>query len=136
MRRIRRPSAHLVTEAHRPRSEDISYRERRYLITMAIRLVCFVVAVVLFTQGDGWLAAIPAMGAIVLPYFAVVIANGGREVTSTKGFHAYEPRLPALYDPPSPDSGDDASSAGDDASGARTAGENGHPGHPGRNGTR
>ncbi len=32
-------------------SEDIAYRERRYLIMMGIRLVCFVIAVVLFVNG-------------------------------------------------------------------------------------
>ena len=45
-------------------SEDIAYRERRYLIMMGIRLVCFVIAVVLFVNGAGWLTAIPAVGAI------------------------------------------------------------------------
>jgi DUF3099 family protein len=97
-------SAQLVTEARRPRSEDIAYRERRYLIMMAVRVVCFGLALVLFTQGAGWLAAIPAVGAIVLPYFAVVFANGGREPTKTHGFRPYEPNLPARYSPP----GDDA----------------------------
>ena len=95
MRRIRRTNAHLVTEAHRPKSQDISYRERRYLITMAIRVVCFVVAVVLFAQGLGWLAAIPIVAAIAIPYFAVVFANAGRDAAGTSGFRAYEPRLPA-----------------------------------------
>jgi hypothetical protein len=96
----RRPGAHLVTEAQRSRSEDIRYRERRYLIMMAIRVVCFVIAVVVFAKGGGWLTAIPAVGAIVIPYFAVVFANGGREPSSTKGFRAYEPNMPAPYRPP------------------------------------
>ena len=60
-------------------SEDIAYREKRYLIMMGIRLVCFVTAVVVFVNGGGWLTAIPAVGAIAIPYFAVVFANGGRE---------------------------------------------------------
>jgi hypothetical protein len=81
MRRVRRPGAHLVTEAQRSKSDDISYRERRYLIMMAIRVVCFVIAVVVF-------------------------ANGGREPSSTKGFRAYEPNLPAVYRPPGGDSPD------------------------------
>jgi hypothetical protein len=99
MRRGRRTSAHLVTEAQRSRSEDISYRERRYLIMMAIRVVCFVIAVIVFAKGGGWLTAIPAVGAIAIPYFAVVFANGGREPSSTKGFRAYEPYLPAPFRP-------------------------------------
>lgn len=98
-------AAHLVTEARRPRSEDIAYRERRYLIMMGIRAVCFGVAVLIFINGAGWFTAIPAVGAIVIPYFAVVFANGGREPTRTVGFRPYEPRLPvprsqAGEDPP------------------------------------
>src|SRR5262249_3886135 len=100
IRRVRRTGAHLVTEAQRSKTEDISYRERRYLIMMAIRVVCFVVAVIVFAQGGGWLTAIPAVGAIVIPYFAVVFANGGREPSNSKGFRAYEPHLPVHYRPP------------------------------------
>src|SRR3974390_3244924 len=102
MRRVRRPSAHLVTEAQRSKSADISYRGRRYLIMMAIRVVCFVVAVIVFANGGGWLTAIPAVGAIAIPYFAVVFANGGREPSNTQGFRAYEPNLPPHYPPPVP----------------------------------
>jgi hypothetical protein len=90
----RRGRAHLVTEAQRPLSEDIAYRQRRYLIMMAIRGVCFAAAVALFVYVPGFFWAIPVVGAIVIPYFAVVFANGGREPTSTAGFRAYEPRLP------------------------------------------
>jgi len=104
--RKRRTSAHLVTEAQRSRSADISYRERRYLIMMAIRVACFVAAVLVFANGGGWLTAIPAVGAIAIPYFAVVFANGGREPTSTRGFQPYEPNLPSRYQPPAGDSAD------------------------------
>jgi hypothetical protein len=104
MRRGRRSSTHLVTEAQRSKSADISYRERRYLIMMAVRVVCFVAAVIVFANGGGWLTAIPAVGAIAIPYFAVVFANGGREPTSTRGFRPYEPNLPAHYQPPADDS--------------------------------
>jgi Protein of unknown function (DUF3099) len=96
----RRDAAHLVTEARRPRSEDIAYRERRYLIMMAFRVVCFGLAIALFAAGAGWFAAIPGVGALVIPYFAVVFANGGREPTSTRGFRAYEPKLPERYSGP------------------------------------
>lgn len=98
--RSRRETAHLVTEARKPRSEDIAYRERRYLIMMGFRVACFVLTIVLFASGAGWLAAIPAVGAIAIPYFAVVFANGGREPTSTRGFRAYEPKLPERYTGP------------------------------------
>ena len=91
----------MVTEARLSRSADISYRERRYLIMMGIRLVCFVIAVVLFINGAGWLTAIPAVGAIIIPYFAVIFANGGREPNGGRGFQAYEPNLPDRFSPDS-----------------------------------
>jgi Protein of unknown function (DUF3099) len=102
IRRNRRGRAHLVTEAQRPRSADIAFRERRYLLMMGFRVICFGVAVIVYAEGGGWLTAIPAVGAIALPYFAVVFANGGREPTSTRGFRAYEPNLPEPYRPPDP----------------------------------
>lgn len=98
--RNRRASAHLVTEAQRPRSADIAYRERRYLLMMGCRVLCFLIAVIVYAEGGGWLTAIPAVGAVALPYFAVVFANGGREPTSTRGFRGYEPNLPELRHPP------------------------------------
>jgi len=91
----------LVTDAQRPMSEDIAFRERRYLVMMGIRVACFVLAIALFAAHAGWLAGIPAVGAIVLPYFAVVFANGGREPSSTKGLRHYEPNLPERYTSPS-----------------------------------
>jgi hypothetical protein len=96
----RRQRAQVVTEARPSKSEDIAYRQRRYLIMMGIRAVCFIVAVVAYVNHAGWLTAIPAVGAIVIPYFAVVFANGGREPTSTQGFRPYQPNLPAPYVPP------------------------------------
>jgi hypothetical protein len=95
--RTRRADVSLVTEAKRPLSEDIAYRERRYLLMMGIRVLCFVLAIILFVAHTGWVSAIPVVGAIVIPYFAVVFANGGREPSSTRGFRPYEPNLPERY---------------------------------------
>lgn len=67
---------------------------------MGIRVACFALTLGLFVAGAGWFAAIPAVGAIAIPYFAVVIANGGRELASTRGFQEYQPRLPERYDRP------------------------------------
>jgi hypothetical protein len=89
-----------VTEARPGLSEDIRYRERRYLIMMGIRTLCFIAAVLMFINHLGWLTAIPAVGALVIPYFAVVFANGGREPTSSRTFRQYEPNSPAIYKPP------------------------------------
>ncbi len=94
----RQPSVHLVTQARRSLSDDIAYRQRRYLLMMGIRSVCFLIAVLLFINHFGWLTAIPAVGAIFIPYFAVVFANGGREPDNTRGFMEYRPNLPATRD--------------------------------------
>jgi hypothetical protein len=94
----RRVPVHMVTQAHRSLSDDIAYRQRRYLLMMGIRALCFVIAVCLYVNHFGWLAAIPAVGAIFIPYFAVVFANGGREPDNTRGFMEYRPNLPATRD--------------------------------------
>jgi hypothetical protein len=95
-----------VTEARPGRSADIAYRERRYLIMMGIRTACFLIAVLFFVNHLGWLTAIPAVGALVIPYFAVIFANGGREPYTRRGFRQYEPNLPERYLPPSGQPGD------------------------------
>jgi hypothetical protein len=97
-----RSQVHLVTQARRSLSDDISFRQRRYLLMMGIRAVCFVIAVVMFVNHLGWLTVIPAVGAIFIPYFAVVFANGGREPSNTRGFMEYQPNLPAPRDPAGP----------------------------------
>jgi hypothetical protein len=56
-----------------PRSPDDDRRNRmiKYSITMGIRTVC----VVLCIFARGWWLLVCAAGALVLPYFAVVLAN-------------------------------------------------------------
>src|SRR5690349_4096016 len=111
----RRPPVHMVTQAHRSLSDDIAYRQRRYLLMMGIRTVCFVIAVVLFVNHFGWLAAIPAVGAIFIPYFAVVFANGGREPDNVRGFMEYRPNVPATRESAeSPESGYRSAEPGND----------------------
>jgi len=97
-----RAPVHLVTQARRSLSDDIAYRQRRYLLMMGIRAGCFVIAVIMFINHLGWLTAIPAVGAIVIPYFAVVFANGGREPDNVRGFMEYQPNLPTTREPDGP----------------------------------
>ena len=97
-----RGSVHLVTQARRSKTDDIAYRQRRYLLMMGIRSVCFGIAVVMFINHLGWLTAIPVVGAIFIPYFAVVFANGGREPDNTRGFMEYQPNVPATRDSSGP----------------------------------
>jgi uncharacterized membrane protein YgcG len=82
----RAQQVHLVTQARRPMSEDIRYRQHRYLLMMGIRTLCFAVAIVLFVAHLRWLILIPAVGAIIIPYIAVIFANGGREPDNQRGF--------------------------------------------------
>lgn len=90
-------------------SEDISYRQRRYLISMGVRVVAFLLAVFLF---HGVWRFIAAAIALVVPYFAVVFANGGREPDNSAAFEPFEPNLPqrsAAYPAsPAPAAGDPA----------------------------
>jgi hypothetical protein len=56
-----------------PPSPDVERRTRmiRYTIAMSIRMVCFGLAILI----QDWWRVIPLVGALVLPYIAVVIAN-------------------------------------------------------------
>lgn len=99
-----------MTEARPSRSAEIGQRERRYLIMMGLRVVCFVITVVLFLNHAGWFSLLPAAGAILLPYFAVVVANA-RQQTPGGRFRSYEPQLPERYVPP-PDDGSRPGSGG------------------------
>lgn len=67
-----------ITTATRSHSDDIAARQRRYLISMAVRTVCFIGAVVAFlTLGNGWVMWVLVSASFVLPYVAVVMANTG-----------------------------------------------------------
>ncbi|MFA1547220.1 DUF3099 domain-containing protein [Actinomadura chokoriensis] len=86
-RHHREPEVYTVTDAPRPMSEDIGYRQRRYLISMGVRTLCFVGAVVAAIAGaPWWLAVLMVVGAVLLPYIAVIFANGGREPTASATF--------------------------------------------------
>jgi hypothetical protein len=65
-----------ITGARRGIRDDVDSRTRRYLISMGVRTLCFVGAVLV---GDGWVRWVLIVGAVVLPYVSVVFANGGRE---------------------------------------------------------
>jgi hypothetical protein len=73
------PVVQSVTSVPESLAEEQAGRIRRYLITMAIRTLCFIGAVVTATQGaPWWLWGTLAVLAIVLPYVAVVLANAVR----------------------------------------------------------
>lgn len=64
-----------ITQARRSLTDDQGPRTRRYLISMGIRTACVLAAIVV----PGWPRWILIAGAVFLPYFAVVMANAGRE---------------------------------------------------------
>jgi hypothetical protein len=70
----RSPVVHTVTSAPSSTTDDQDDRVRRYLLMMAIRVVCFGL---LFVT-SGWMRWVAIVGAVVLPYFAVVVANAVR----------------------------------------------------------
>lgn len=61
-----------ITTAPQTYDEEVRGRQRRYLFSMAIRTVCFVGAVAV---GNGVLRWVLVVGAVFLPYVAVVMAN-------------------------------------------------------------
>jgi hypothetical protein len=70
-----RDDAVRITTAASSRNVDIATRQRRYLLSMSLRTICFVGAIVASLLGIGWLWPILIVGALVLPYVAVVMAN-------------------------------------------------------------
>ena len=85
-----------ITSAARPRSEDIRGRERRYIMSMAVRTGCFLLAI-LFR--DHWVVWVFIAGAVFLPYVAVVIANAGSAPEPEASPFGYQPDLKALAPP-------------------------------------
>jgi Flp pilus assembly protein TadB len=82
-----------ITSASRPRSEDIRGRERRYLFSMAIRTCCFILAVVFMGH---WVMWVFLVGAVFLPYVAVVLANTVNPDPGSAEF-GYDPDLRAIH---------------------------------------
>lgn len=76
-----RQDAIRITTAAESRNADIAVRQRRYLLSMSLRTLCFVGAILASLAGIHWLWPILIVGALVLPYVAVVMANA----TSRRG---------------------------------------------------
>jgi hypothetical protein len=75
---VTRPDAPiLVTTAAMSPAEERRRRERRYLWTMAIRVLCFIGAIVFYLTHVTWAIPFAIVGSLVLPWVAVVAANAG-----------------------------------------------------------
>ena len=64
-----------ITTARKSIADDQASRVRGYVVSMSIRIACFALAVVT----DGVWRWLFVAGALLIPYIAVVFANGGRE---------------------------------------------------------
>lgn len=79
----------LTSIGQSPEAERKS-RMLKYTLAMTVRVVCIILAMVV----QGWLMWIFFAGAIFLPYFAVVIANGvGGSASGKKETKAVAPTL-------------------------------------------
>jgi hypothetical protein len=70
-----------ATSLPRAPRDDAGARSRRYLITMGIRILCFILMVVVTPYG--WYTWVFGIGAVFLPYIAVVTANVSQNVRPT-----------------------------------------------------
>jgi len=128
---------HSITDADEARSAEQHSRIVKYTVSMAVRLACFIGA--FFTSGPLQWALLA--GAVVLPYFAVIIANGGAD--RSKRVHSEAlldapPRwaLGAARDAGAQNAGAAGSTSGEgDASGAGATAEPDAGPSPGGNGT-
>ena len=69
-----KPDAVRITTARSSAADDMRARQRRYAVSMTIRIVCFVAAVAV---GPGVLRWVLVAAAVFLPLFAVIMANAG-----------------------------------------------------------
>lgn len=61
---------------------DRAHRLSRYVWQMAIRVVLFVVAVLVYSIWHSWIAVVPIVLAAVIPWVAVIVANAGSRTES------------------------------------------------------
>lgn len=97
-RRHKRDGAEVfrITGARMGLTEDVRGRQRRYVISMAVRTLSVIATVVLWNVQRP-VAIVTLVAGALLPYVAVVIANAGRESAPSLPSHFIQaPVLPAL----------------------------------------
>ena len=86
-----------ITSATYGRSADVAARERRYLISMAVRTACFLLAVVFAGSFLMWLFIVASF---ILPPVAVVVANAQANTDPDPAPDtAFDPSRPELEPP-------------------------------------
>jgi hypothetical protein len=93
-----------ITSAPESPRTELGQRERRYLISMTVRTVCFIGAVVV---GDNWVRWVLVAAAFLLPYVAVVMANSASPRVEGTGLPDPGPMHPQLGPGPSYQAHDD-----------------------------
>ena len=103
MRKERSAEVFRITGARKGLAEDVRGRQRRYVISMLVRTVSVILAVVLWNI-ERPLAIVALVLGLVLPYVAVVVANAGREnapsLPSSFVPTPYRTELPGTTTPP------------------------------------
>jgi uncharacterized membrane protein YdbT with pleckstrin-like domain len=89
------PEVYSITGAQQALSSEQTGRTRRYLISMGIRTACVIGAIFI----PGWPRWVLIAGAVILPYLAVVIANGGRDKDLNGAMESTQRALPSRYSP-------------------------------------
>ncbi len=82
---------HNISDARESHSEEMRTRMIRYTVSMSIRLVCFILV---FVVPYVWLQWVMIAGAVFLPYFAVIVANGGSDTSNIRHSDALVDRAP------------------------------------------
>jgi uncharacterized membrane protein len=87
--RPRQPEPVLITEAEPSMAEQHAYRMKRYALTMGVRIVCLLLAVIFYKIV--WLMIIFVVLFTVLPWVAVLMAND-RAPIKRERVHSYDAR--------------------------------------------
>ena len=85
----REPEPVRITSAQRSHRDDIAARQRRYLISMGIRTLCFVLTIVTIGHWFMWAFLVASL---LLPPIAVIIANSNAP-TDLGGPDWFEPEV-------------------------------------------
>ncbi len=78
-----KPEVHSVTSAGLSHTDDIDLRRRRYVLTQSLRIVCVALAALLPVSLP--VKGVFMVGAVILPWFGVVMANAGPTRQRAKG---------------------------------------------------
>lgn len=87
----RRPEIHNISDAREAHSDEMRQRMIKYSVSMGIRMICLILVFVV----EGWLQWVMIAGAVFLPYFAVIIANGGSDTSNLAHSDSLLDRAPA-----------------------------------------